>query len=291
MSDLAIVDAPEPFVSTPTDDQTVDPRVKSMIDELLAFKKEEEEEEERERLMEEEKEEGKERLEEIKGRLEDAREDARENAKERLELEEEDADEETKETLRLEEEEEAREIAKLEELFKEEKEKWEEKWGEKWVEEEEEEGRSFTRSATTPMHNKLAKLFSFSCSKIRFINESNTPVIIMYTHDLVSVMMKSCGIETNVGAGGVGVKLDVVREKESEKEVKAVLTLPPGKKQDVLYAPKRILLSVCTLREGALNLLYSNLKLQNGSAHTIEQSDVDNVLAEEDIERLKMLAL
>lgn len=289
MSDLEILEGPGPFVTMTTDDQTVDPRVGSMIDELLAFMKEEEEEKERERLLEEEKEEEREKLEEIKGRLEDARDDARE----RLELkeeEEEDADEEARETARLEEEE-AREIARLEELLKEEKEKWEKKWEEKWEEEEEEEGRSFTRSATTPMHSGIAKLLSFSSSKIRFINASNTPVTIMYTHDLVSVMMKSCGIETNVGASGVGVKLDVVREMESQKEVKAVLTLAPGKKQEVLYAPKRILLSVCTLREGALNLLYSNLKLKNGSIHTIEQSDVDYVLAEEDVAKLKMLAL
>ena len=136
---------------------------------------------------------------------------------------------------------------------------------------------------------KLARRFRDDGDTVKFINDTDTDVCIMCTQDLMTVL-KNGGGGVNAGPGGVDVRVDVANQMVQVKEIKTILKLEPKGSQDVLIAPKYVMVSVFADRGGTMTLLYHNVLLKKGYNHTVEQKDINNALTQREVEQLNLLA-
>ncbi|KAF9091852.1 hypothetical protein BGX27_001941, partial [Mortierella sp. AM989] len=136
----------------------------------------------------------------------------------------------------------------------------------------------FTHARSPPRYRyRLTRRFRDDGDVIKFTNDTDTEVCIICTQDLVTVL-KAGNIEACGGTGGLNVRVGVVNQLVQTKQIKSVLKLAPKQAQDVLIAPKYVLVSAFAVYGESMRLLYHEVLLKKGYNHTVEQKDIGNSL-------------
>lgn len=113
---------------------------------------------------------------------------------------------------------------------------------------------------------------------VQIKNETDTPICIICTQDLTSVL-NSGGAGLNAGVAGVDIKLDVAKELVGVREIKSALKLGPGDSQDVMVTSHYTVVSVFAIQGETTTLLFKNTPLKRGRCLTVEQKDIANALS------------
>ncbi|KAK5809427.1 hypothetical protein F5H01DRAFT_323679 [Linnemannia elongata] len=134
------------------------------------------------------------------------------------------------------------------------------------------------RSSSIPRH-PFTRIFRPDGDVIRFKNESDTLIYIMYTQDLISAISNG-GAGVNVGTGRVEMRMGVANELVRTKEIETMLSLAPNESKDVLIAPKYMMATVLVKCGETMRELHRNVLLKKGYNHTVGQADVNRAISE-----------